>query len=182
MAQLTCSACHRAVGETDVTCRGCGSLLGVPGAITRSEEPSDPTVPLRATPSEAPTICSTPGCGQPVMRGRTLCRGCFVRRDTTRDYAVLAPWGERLPVAEGQTLAIGRNPEFSTYAIHLDNARFVSGRHAFFSCVEGQLTVRDLGSSNGTRVNAVRIEPQKEIPLVTGDIVTLGGQVQFIVG
>lgn len=181
MAQLTCSACHGAVGETDVTCPGCGSLLGVPGAITRAEEPSHPTVPLQATPSDAPTICSTPGCGQPVMRGRTLCRGCFVRRDTTRDYVILAPWGERLPVAEGQTLAIGRNPEFSPFAVHLDNAQFLSGRHAFFSCVEGRLTVRDLDSFNGTRVNAVRIKPQQEIQLVTGDIVTLGGQVQFVV-
>ena len=182
MAQLTCSACHAAVAEADVTCAGCGSLLGVPGAVTRPEAPSAPTVPLPTAPSPPPATCSTPGCGQPAMRGRTLCRACTVRRGTAREYVLLAPWGDRLTVAEGQTLPIGRRPEFSPYAHHLTAAPFVSGTHAFFACVDGRLTVRDLDSSNGTRVNGVRVSAQQEVQLVTGDIVTLGGQVQFIVG
>ena len=182
MAQLTCSACREPVSEADVTCSRCGSLLGVPGAATRVDEPSEPTVPLQSAPSAAPATCSTPGCGQPAMRGRTLCRRCFVRQDTTLEYVLLSPWGERLTVAEGQTLPIGRRSEFSPYSHHLGEAKFVSGAHVFFTCVNGRLTVRDLDSRNGTRVNAVRVDAQQEVQLVTGDIVTLGGQVQFIVG
>lgn len=182
MAQLTCSACHAAVAEVDVTCAGCGSLLGVPGAVTRLDATSAPTIPLPTAPSPPPATCSSPGCAQPAMRGRTLCRACTVRQGTARGYVLLAPWGERLTVAERQTLPIGRRAEFSPYSRHLGGAQFVSGAHAFFACVDGRLTVRDLNSSNGTRVNGVRVGAQQEVQLVTGDIVTLGGQVQFIVG
>jgi hypothetical protein len=180
MAQLTCSACHRGVAEEDVTCPGCGSLLGVPGAVTRVAEPSEPTVPLGTEPPATP--CSTPGCGQPAMRGRTLCRRCFVRQNAAREYVLLAPWGERLTVADGQTVPIGRKADFSPYASHLQEAQFISGTHAFFACAAGRLTVRDLDSTNGTRVNSIRVDAQQEVQLVTGDVITLGGQVQFIVG
>lgn len=180
MAQLTCSACHREVAEADTTCQGCSSLLGIPGAVTRVAEPSEHTVPLRNEPPA--TLCSTPGCGQPATRGRTLCRRCFVRQDTAREYVLLAPWGERLTVAEGQTVPIGRKAQFSPYASRLQHAQFISGTHAFFACTGGRLTVRDLDSTNGTRVNSIRVEAQQEVQLVTGDVITLGGQVQFIVG
>ena len=48
-------------------------------------------------------------------------------------------------------------------AHHLGEAKFVSGAHVFFTCVNGRLTVRDLDSRNGTRVNAVRVDAQQEV-------------------
>lgn len=48
----------------------------------------------------------------------------------------------------------------------------VSGRHCRFGVVGGDLTLEDLGSSNGTFVNGHRIEMQ--VLLADGDVVTLG--------
>ncbi|OYV66743.1 MAG: hypothetical protein B7Z72_10790, partial [Gemmatimonadetes bacterium 21-71-4] len=47
----------------------------------------------------------------------------------------------------------------------------ISRRHAEVECVDGGVQVRDLGSSNGTFVNGVRIE---HADLVAGDSVTFG--------
>jgi predicted component of type VI protein secretion system len=48
----------------------------------------------------------------------------------------------------------------------------VSRQHCELYEVDGKLMIRDLGSTNGTRVNQVRIEEPTE--LVTGDLLTLG--------
>jgi hypothetical protein len=48
----------------------------------------------------------------------------------------------------------------------------VSRRHSEFYESDGRLMIRDLGSTNGTRVNQLRIEVPTE--LLDGDLVTLG--------
>src|SRR5262249_34661741 len=47
----------------------------------------------------------------------------------------------------------------------------ISRRHAEVECGEGGVTIRDLGSSNGTFVNGTRIEAS---PVGVGDVVTFG--------
>lgn len=183
MAQLRCSACGAAVDEADVTCPGCGSLLGVPGAVSRVEEALTAVLDVAAgSARQSPVMCSTPGCGQPATRGRTVCRMCFVRGAQTRTYVLLTPWGDRVILTEGTSVPIGRSRDFSSYAARLDGMDSVSRSHAFFECRDGRLVVRDLDSTNGTRVNGARIAAQQETTLVPGDVVTLGGQVEFIVG
>lgn len=61
----------------------------------------------------------------------------------------------------------GRNPEA---LIFLDDIT-VSRHHASFSVADDHLTVRDLGSTNGTYVNGQRAE---EIELHSGDEVIVG--------
>ncbi|MCL2757110.1 MAG: FHA domain-containing protein [Coriobacteriia bacterium] len=51
-------------------------------------------------------------------------------------------------------------------------AEFVSGRHARFCLLGNALTVEDLGSTNGTLVNAGRIE--MPVTLEDGDLVSIG--------
>ena len=51
-------------------------------------------------------------------------------------------------------------------------AEYVSGRHARFSLLDDVLTIEDLGSTNGTFVNAVRIE--MPVTLSNNDLVTIG--------
>ncbi|OFW66756.1 MAG: hypothetical protein A2Z12_09120 [Actinobacteria bacterium RBG_16_68_21] len=65
------------------------------------------------------------------------------------------------------TVEAGRNPEA---AIFLDDVT-VSRHHAEFSVAAGVLTVRDLGSTNGTYVNGRRVE---EARLDPGDEVIVG--------
>jgi class 3 adenylate cyclase len=57
----------------------------------------------------------------------------------------------------------------------LDSARKVSRRHAELIWAEGATQLRDLGSTNGTSVNACRLEAFKPTPLGDGDVVELGG-------
>ena len=56
---------------------------------------------------------------------------------------------------------------------------YVSGSHAVLSQASGQVTLRDLGSSNGTYVNGRRVaEPQ---PLEDGDRIRFGPRASFVV-
>ena len=58
-------------------------------------------------------------------------------------------------------------------ALDLDDA--VSHRHALLTIGDdGSLTLRDIGSSNGTRLNAVDVKPLVDMALNDGDQITLG--------
>jgi predicted component of type VI protein secretion system len=50
----------------------------------------------------------------------------------------------------------------------------VSRRHAAFLVEHGALWILDLGSTNGTQVNGVSLQPQVRTALQVGDQVTLG--------
>ncbi len=72
---------------------------------------------------------------------------------------------------------VGRNSQMR--AIHPDIALdwddAVSHRHALINRQpDGQLTVRDIGSSNGTSINKIEIAPMVDITLNDGDAITLG--------
>lgn len=80
--------------------------------------------------------------------------------------ALVFPWG-RVPVA-GQ-LVIGREAGFSEISGRLDAFPTVSRRHAVVSAVQGQWTVRDLGSTNGTYVNGARLAEGETRAIHGGD-------------
>lgn len=61
----------------------------------------------------------------------------------------------------GQTISIGRAPD-STIVIRDD---FASNRHARVSPVDGQWTVEDLGSTNGTYLGRARVTRPTPVPL-----------------
>jgi hypothetical protein len=56
----------------------------------------------------------------------------------------------------------------------------VSSRHARLEAQPGVLTVTDIGSSNGTFVNGVRLQPYAPAPLRAGDHLQLG-QSEFVI-
>ena len=59
--------------------------------------------------------------------------------------------------------------------VALDQDDAVSHRHGLFEVhADGALTVRDIGSSNGTSVNGKEIVQMTDVPLSDGDQVTLG--------
>jgi hypothetical protein len=59
--------------------------------------------------------------------------------------------------------------------ISLDSDDAVSHRHALINRTpDGGLLLRDIGSSNGTRINGADIAPLTDTPLKDGDIVTVG--------
>jgi len=85
-----------------------------------------------------------------------------------------ASYGELQPVGGGdpipllkQTLVVGRR-ESCDIVLRFPN---VSGTHCELSITDGRWTVKDLNSSNGTKVNGMRIS---EGQLVPGDRVSIG--------
>ncbi|HBY94737.1 MAG TPA: ABC transporter ATP-binding protein [Chloroflexi bacterium] len=55
------------------------------------------------------------------------------------------------------------------------NEPLVSRRHARLEWTNGTLSLTDLGSSNGTRLNDASIEPKIARPLKDGDVIEIGG-------
>jgi two-component system cell cycle response regulator len=78
-----------------------------------------------------------------------------------------AETGKRF-VLEGSRMTIGR---LADTEIFIDNPS-VSRRHAELEMIGDGVTLRDLGSSNGTRVNEERIG--SPVPLKHGDLIRLG--------
>jgi hypothetical protein len=72
---------------------------------------------------------------------------------------------------------VGRNSQmraiYPDIALDWDDA--VSHRHALINRLpDGKLTVRDIGSANGTSVNGIEIAPMVDITINNGDEITLG--------
>ncbi|MBZ5591640.1 MAG: DUF4123 domain-containing protein [Acidobacteriia bacterium] len=63
--------------------------------------------------------------------------------------------GQQIQVGAGQTFRIGRTDR-SEYAF--PNDTYLSGAHLEVACDEQECRIRDLGSSNGTFVNGVKID------------------------
>lgn len=72
---------------------------------------------------------------------------------------------------------IGRRSEARAIVpeVPLDFDDAVSHRHALLTRSEdGSLVLRDIGSSNGTRLNGTDVQPLVDMPLKDGDQITLG--------
>jgi len=88
--------------------------------------------------------------------------------------------GDILPIAERSEFTLGRLSENQPIEPDIDLTPFkafdngVSRLHAVIRHNQGNVVVVDLGSSNGTYVNGLRIMPNIEQPLRHGDIVALG--------
>ena len=76
--------------------------------------------------------------------------------------------GERLELSH-ESLTIGRGP---LNDLQLFEDEFASGRHALFDPRRDGVWVEDLGSTNGTFVNGVRLTSPRR--LAPGDIVRVG--------
>ncbi|AFZ25431.1 FHA domain-containing protein [Cylindrospermum stagnale PCC 7417] len=83
-----------------------------------------------------------------------------------------------------ETNLIGRNSQVRAVnpEIALDFDGAVSHRHAVLNLqADGGLTLRDIGSSNGTQFKGVELEPMTDVPLQDGDEFTLGHWTRIIV-
>ena len=81
--------------------------------------------------------------------------------------------GRSFPVAEGQSLTLGRGAGCD---ISLAGAGNVSGTHCVIRMSGGALTVTDLGSTNGTFVANRRLSANRSVPLTDGAVICLANQ------
>lgn len=88
--------------------------------------------------------------------------------------------GHILPIGERNEFTLGRLSENQPLEPDIDLSEFkafdngVSRLHAIIRRTEGNVILVDLGSSNGTYINGIRIAPNTEHPIHHGDIVALG--------
>ncbi|HEX4340107.1 MAG TPA: sigma 54-interacting transcriptional regulator [Polyangiaceae bacterium] len=75
-----------------------------------------------------------------------------------------------MDIADGEAVLFGRAPEAG---VRIDDTR-ASRRHAELRRVGRDLTIVDLGSRNGTKVNEKRLRGESS-PVVGGDVIRVGG-------
>jgi hypothetical protein len=89
-------------------------------------------------------------------------------------------YGEILTLGESGEITLGRVSEGQPIIPDIDLTPYkayeagVSRMHASITINEDEVTIADLGTANGTRINGKKITPQSSYPLKHGDIVTLG--------
>ena len=95
-------------------------------------------------------------------------------------YLHLVDHDSSIPLIEKPEFTVGRSTDGQPILPDIDLSEYnafsqgVSRLHASFKVVSGRISITDLGSSNGTRVNGQRIMPNIEYPLNHGDVVALG--------
>jgi pSer/pThr/pTyr-binding forkhead associated (FHA) protein len=169
------------VGDTDLTYRAASTATAeVPPAMAPAiAEPASrpaaaPEAPAPATPP-APTEPVPPLPQPPATPAAPLAR------PPATPGAGLASREVRLVVGSGPlvglafrlappSVVVGRDPE-ATVSL---SEPTVSWKHARLTAHGAAWTIADLGSTNGTRVNGGRIEPEREIPIDPGAEVRFG--------
>ena len=81
---------------------------------------------------------------------------------------LIEPSGREQPIRPG-TNVVGREGD-----IMLVDAS-ISRRHAQIESTDGTLTLEDLGSTNGTKLNGTPLSPGEKKPLAGGDSISFGG-------
>jgi hypothetical protein len=87
---------------------------------------------------------------------------------------------QSLGVEVRNQVAIGRSDPDEHYLPGIDLGPFgahdagVSRRHAVLFAAEGSLYIRDIGSTNGTRINGYDLEPNQTYRLREGDRIEFG--------
>ena len=88
--------------------------------------------------------------------------------------------GQVLPLTERTEFTLGRLVEGQPIIPDVDLSPYnaysngVSRIHAVIKIAEGRTIIMDLGSSNGTFLNGIRLNPNMETPLAHGDVIILG--------
>src|SRR5690606_11742992 len=85
---------------------------------------------------------------------------------TVTRYLLHVHSGERFDIPEGESV-IGKQADIS---ININSA--ISRKHAKVVVFDGTVTIEDVGSSNGTKLNGNKIEPHEPEQLMSGDVIT----------
>lgn len=136
-------------------------------------------------------MAECPACGREVQDGETACPGCGMKlAGITESFppldADIEGGHEHVDVAEGPVLVVRKGPDVGE-RFYVDRPRLtvgrdpksdiflndvtVSRRHAVIEAAGAEVSIRDVGSLNGTYVNGVYVDSAR---LSTGDVVQVG--------
>ncbi len=161
---ILCPNCHHNELAGSLFCSECGAQLITTGHLT--------TQSIRPNSAEAMNVLSDL---PPVASTANL------DRNLTNTYSLhLMESGKVLQLTGRNEYSLGRaiegQPLLPDIDLSAENAYAlgVSRVHATLKITAQGLIITDLGSSNGTRVNGLKIVPHIEYPVNHGDVVSLG--------
>lgn len=194
---IICRRCGRELTEQDISLGFC-PVCGEPVHLEAEAEPAEPPEAETAAPEQEQSagerifwrlegdfaVCPLCEASYDAAALPEQCERCGVLPEHTGDIWVLpqpeaavllvhAASGQEILPADG--LRLGRH--------HTDCLRddmYVSRLHAVLLVRDGEVMVRDEGSSNGTFVNGSRLEAGKEHPLSAGDSLALDEQIFLV--
>lgn len=100
--------------------------------------------------------------------------GSMVGREKRRVYRVAKKEGG----AFAQMITVGRTPNNDVALIHPSVSKFHA--HLQKTTDPNVYFISDAGSTNGTLVNGIRLEPSEKKELQDGDRVSFGGELQYV--
>lgn len=161
---IMCPSCHHQEVEGALFCGECGAQLSEV-LITRSMKTNDIAYQaLKLIPQEQKKAIEIDTLAFQILDG-----------------------GKILPLANRNEFTIGRVSDGQTIMPDIDLSIYgayesgVSRLHAVLKKNKEKIIIMDLGSSNGTFLNGVRLKRENEYPLSHGNIISLGKlKMQFL--
>lgn len=161
---IICPNCQSRELNGSLFCSECGAQLVVPKVPTTHSIERNQTglFRLQTRPLSPPSPVTPSTAAQVEISLHLVQSGMILHLSDKKEYTL----GR---IADGQTTL--PDVDFSPYEAY---AQGVSRLHAVLKINNQRVFLRDLGSSNGTRVNGQKISPNQDYLLNHGDIVVLG--------
>lgn len=174
---IACPNCGHTEPPGALFCTYCGSQLPVsdPDSGLGSR---DPTIQFPQSPGEAETSAQESDSGG--RRTIPIDRATGSDEGAPRVKLHFLDAEETVPLEGAPEYTLGRISSGQSLIPEVDLSRFnayehgVSRLHAVIGFMGDGVTITDLGSANGTRVNGKRISPHTPYPLKHGDVISLG--------
>jgi len=172
-SDAVCLVCGVPRDGTDRYCVNCGYdfEMGEPFVAEAQHEAEEAQLNGFAAASSAPSTPSSPSA--PAAPSLVLLAGVNTRRfDDPGCPPPPVDLSERTFILDRHSIVIGREGSALDIPIHGDP--YISRRHAEIVWMGSAWGVRDLGSTNGTRVNGVALEGSEVKLLAPDDVIELG--------
>ncbi|HYB02644.1 MAG TPA: FHA domain-containing protein [Ktedonobacteraceae bacterium] len=155
---------------------------GSPKPDTTPKQPPRPQTPIYTPPAQPPTIQTDVSPTSQTMPARKP----ILARPSNQPASSTTPWG-KLIFSDGKEVQLisenaligrsdndisGVNPEVDLNG--MEGADTTSRIHATLEHIGSTYTVTDLNSTNSTRINGKRLEPDKATPINDGDKLSFG--------
>ncbi len=160
----------------------------IPGAPKQDtpaapKQPPKPPTPVYTPPAQPPTVQTTVSPTSQTIPAR---KPIVAKPSSQPTPNPVAPWGKLIfsdgkeVQLAGERALVGRsdhdiggiNPEVDLSA--MEGADTTSRIHATIEHIGSSYTVTDLNSTNSTRINGKRVEPDKATPIKDGDNLAFG--------
>jgi pSer/pThr/pTyr-binding forkhead associated (FHA) protein len=170
-----CLVCGVQRDGTDRYCVNCGydfemgePFVPEPEHQSNGYMPVPAPVPMSMAPPHAPAVSSAPAAPSLVL----LASVNTMRFDDPGSPPPPGDLSERTFILDRHSIVIGREGGSLDIPIHGDP--YISRRHAEIVWMGSAWGIRDLGSTNGTRVNGVPLEGSEVKLLGPDDVIELG--------